>query len=367
MRLNSLIILELYSAVVTYAAPFQVQDGELQRHRRRAVDYPVKSAADVSKPARKFRKRGASPYSVVQVDGESSTTVAPLLPATITVTQPPNEASASTQTIVVTSAVPGPTSDETISITTTQDPLTLTPTISLGVLASDAAATIVTTCLDSLLSGSASSSITANLSAPPSSNAHTPVDEVTSIVINTMMETITTTATTSSPTAYYDDGLWHTYYPVKTFIPPFATSTSAVIARAVKSIPFSHDASVVPSPQPGYLKNSTKGSSTSVHYSEATFSTQTTYARRWETPAFIASTATGHRDAHLDGAAYTSTPRAYAGTAFTQSFRDEPTYTTQDMKAHDFRRAVRKVPVDLKTRNWNITRTEMNGVRRFKN
>ena len=216
MRCSIPILLALSNIVFTNAAPFRIQDGELQRHRRRAVDYPVQSA-NAPQPARKLRKRDAAPYSVVQVDGDSPTDAAPLAtPPTTTVTQP---ASASTQTVVVTSIIPGPTSDETILITTTQEVTNLKTAVAQTVTEQPAAAVAPTVTSVSV------STFEAQMSVPNPPVANT--------IHDTVVATVTSNVASSTPTAWYDDGQWHTYYPVKNFVPPpFSTSTSTGDAQA---------------------------------------------------------------------------------------------------------------------------------------
>ena len=271
MRLNIFELLTLSSAILTQAAPFQVQDGELQRHRRRAVDYPVKFVDAPAQPARRLRKRAAASYSVVQVDGQSSTTAAPAPPAaTITVTQSGSTPAASTQTVLVTSVIPGPTSDETIVITTTQEVSAISTSV----------ATAPAQTVTSAVAPAAPATVTAVSIATPNgeesgAGSSTEVDQVTSMVTNTMVETITATAATSTPTAYYDDGLWHTYYPIKSFVPPpSAGFASTVNARAAAPTGLS---------QLG-LKNA---SSVAPAYTPAASSGWAAQARRWlpATPA----------------------------------------------------------------------------------
>ncbi|KAL9055619.1 MAG: hypothetical protein Q9162_003429 [Coniocarpon cinnabarinum] len=227
MRVNAVAALAVSHVLVTYAAPFRIQDGELQRQRRRAVDYPVKYA-NVPKPAHKLVARDPEPYSVVQVDGDSSSTAAPPAPpATMTVTPSP-----STQTIVVTSVIPGPTSDETVLITTTQEVLDTTTSTAAGptqVVTSHFEAPVAlpqaTVTAVSTSTSIASSIFTAQLSASDSDSE----SAVANTIMNTLVQTVTTTEATSTPTAYYDDGMWHTYYPIKNFVPgPGPSPTEAV-------------------------------------------------------------------------------------------------------------------------------------------
>ena len=165
--------------------PFQPQDGLLQHSRRRAIDYPI----DSNNPAhirQRIRRRSVN-YSVVQVDGGSSSAPSP---STLveTVTRKDSVTSPVTKTVVYTTVLQGSVSQETVVMTTTQElpPDTVTAqAISTNFIETGAQAT------------------------------------------NTVTDTVMTTAATpvlathsSSSTSYYDDGQWHTYYPVKNFVPP---------------------------------------------------------------------------------------------------------------------------------------------------
>ena len=143
------------------------------------------------------QKRQAPAYSVVPVDGGSSAE----LPSTVIQTLP-----ASTQTVVSTSVITDPESESTILITSTT-------------IASPSIQTIETT-------------ITTEAVQPvPTvpgftySETETSVSSLTATATDsyTTSETQYSTVTVSpspTPTSYYDDGLWHTFYPVKTFTTP---------------------------------------------------------------------------------------------------------------------------------------------------
>lgn len=165
--------------------PFQPQGGLLQHSRRRAIDYPV----DSNNPApirRQIRRRSVN-YSVVQVDGGSSSASSP---STVveTVTRKDPVTSPVTKTVVYSTVLQGSVSQETVVIATTQElpPDTVTAqAIGTNVIVTEAQA------------------------------------------MNTVTNTVMTTAATpvmvtpsSSSTSYYDDGQWHTYYPIKNFVPP---------------------------------------------------------------------------------------------------------------------------------------------------
>ena len=152
-------------AVLTFismigAAPFVPnQQGKLQSQRRRWIDYPIPSAEtplpDNGLRKRSMRKRDV-PYSVVPVNGVEPTT------AVVTVT-PSTTATTSIKTKVYTSVVTENGPAETILVTTTQ-----------------------------------------------------------AVAAPTEEPSIRTETVTASPspisTKFYDNGLWHTYYPVKTWV-----------------------------------------------------------------------------------------------------------------------------------------------------
>lgn len=186
---------------VISAAPFIPRNGELQRHRRRGIDYPV-LADEAPFILGSLRKRSVIerdvPYSVVPVNGEPVTST---VGNTFTTTA---QASPSVETIL-----------------TTQPAMTYT----LAQPAETIAYTSVVT-----------------ITKPVTTTSSPPVQ--TEVIIQT--EGVTTTVTpsqSSTSTDYYDDGLWHTYYPVKswgssyvftsTTIPAsYATSTSTSDVRA---------------------------------------------------------------------------------------------------------------------------------------
>ena len=343
------------SSIISLCVPFQVQDGELQRHRRRAVDYPVESAASVQ-PARKLRKRAAVPYSIVQVDGGSSSGATAAQGSTVTVTPPSTTPSPSTQTVVLTSTIAGPTSDETIVITTTTE-------VSDTVTANAAPTTIITTAdspTSTLVSVStatdappqpAPTSFTADLSASTQT-------DVTSTVLDTLLDTMTVTATTASPTAYYDDGMWHTYYPIKSFEPPsVAAPATTVNARAVA--PSMHTTWTTQytratcSPLVGAQSSEAWRQTPSAASASPFAASWARNARRWESPTPSVSNAPSawNEEGHRIGEPYHP-----ASTLVARSMTQTLEHAME----------ARKAPLDLKLASYNVTRTEMVGMRRFK-
>ncbi|KAI9661110.1 MAG: hypothetical protein M1821_009437 [Bathelium mastoideum] len=139
------------------------------------------------------QKRQAPAYSVVPVDGGSSVS-----PSTVVQTLP-----ASTQTITSTSIVTESESESTILVTstTTASPSTQTVKTTVTHETSEPVPTLPG------FTYSATETSISSLTA-------TATDSVTTSEIE--YSTITESPFPTS-TSYYDDGLWHTYYPVKDF------------------------------------------------------------------------------------------------------------------------------------------------------
>ena len=170
--------------------PFTSRDSFWDQTQDRSVDRPVQEFNPRPEPfrrnARPVRKRSIN-YSVVQVDGSST----PVPPATVvqTITQTAKTKEPITETLSLTSTISEPLSIATNIITKVQE--------------------IVTTASSPL--------------PPPSSMVET--HDVVSVVTDSVLSTVTASPTSS--TSYYDDGLWHTYYPVKNFQPDWSTTSSS--------------------------------------------------------------------------------------------------------------------------------------------
>ncbi|KAF2236844.1 hypothetical protein EV356DRAFT_497776 [Viridothelium virens] len=154
------------------------------------------------------QKRQAPAYSVVPVDGGASTE----LPSTIVQTLP-----ASTQTIVSTSIVTESESESTILVTsiTTASPSTETVETTITTEASEPIPTVPG------FTYSATETSVSSLTATATDSYTT-----SSIVYSTVTE-----SPAPSTTQYYDDGLWHTFYPVKTFATPSAWSGTVTMEK----------------------------------------------------------------------------------------------------------------------------------------
>lgn len=212
-----LIALSSLNALVVDCAPFTPGDGSLQRHRRRAVDYPLQHEQQAA--AHRLGRRDL-PYSVVQVDGDAQDAV------TIVSTQPAATLPVSTVPVTVTDVS---SIIETLTVTTTisgtPTPLTITQTVQ-----APAVTNIVFEPVTETLPA-----ITLTAIAPTTA---APVPATTPIII---YETVVKTATASS-VQYYDDGMWHTYYPIKqttwtTATPtPSSTILSTLPATAVAAL-----------------------------------------------------------------------------------------------------------------------------------
>ena len=212
MRSSILCLALAFLPSLIHSAPFVPKDGVLQRNRRRAVDYPVASA-EVKQP-RQFRKRSVN-YSVVQVDGESPSSD-PAPPSTVvqTITRPGAPPPRATKTITYTSVVHNSdSSDEVIIVTTTQEvPETITTT------ASPTGVTITSYKESTVIAEGEASTV---------------------VKYNKVFDTVTTTlpattVTASSSTSYYDDGLWHTSYAIKS---PIEARSAAPTTPCLKPTP----------------------------------------------------------------------------------------------------------------------------------
>lgn len=163
----------LTSSLLADAVPYKPRDGILQRQRRRLIDYPV----DHARPVRAdmpvvLNKRSTPTYSVVQVDGSSQAT-----------------ATSPAETILATVTAPAVTlapATETLFYTATQ-----------------------------IISGSPATQTIVVTPTPTSSRSSSTT--TVAPAVETIYRTVAPAPSfTSSSTQYYDDGLWHTYYPVKT-------------------------------------------------------------------------------------------------------------------------------------------------------
>lgn len=171
-------------------------------------------------------------WSVVDVDGsDASTPAVSVVPTTIfqTVTASSVEELTSKVTVSVTiigetvlpisasaptqsSSVPVPTSVVTVSV-----PILLPPSEG-GVVVSQASLSMLSTFSTSVISSSPSRSTSSpysrsTSSARSSTSTSSAVTSASPATV-TLIETYTATPSASS-TPLYDDGMWHTYYPVK--------------------------------------------------------------------------------------------------------------------------------------------------------
>ncbi|KAI9726163.1 MAG: hypothetical protein M1828_001836 [Chrysothrix sp. TS-e1954] len=262
-------------SVPSKSAPFLPREGFWELPHDRNVDPPVQVFNARPEPfqhdVQNKAKRSVN-YSVVQVDGSSTANVA-----------------------------------ATVIYTVTQ------PASVLSVSSSKAAAVVTTT---ELVSQTASAS-TSVMTTTVASSGSDPVSVSTDSVVSTV------TAAPTSSTSYYDDGLWHTYYPVKNFQPPW--STSSTIAWTT----------------------STTGSLGS--------SSSTVYARA---PAGTGSSSRHALGVAIPGAAY---PSNRGWTSYSQQRSQEAKRGVGAWKpledARYSKTQPRKVPTNLKLASWNITAT----------
>nr|OQO25896.1 hypothetical protein B0A51_06161 [Rachicladosporium sp. CCFEE 5018] len=226
-----------------------------------AMRFSVRSAVVTSLSLVAVASALPASYSVVDVDGGSATDAASSQPTTIfqTVTAPSLPQSTKETTVLVTiveaptvatSTTSSSSTRSTTSITSTSAPVTSsttstrsttsTPTTSSAAIISTSStllstSTSITSTLlvpttiiatDVLVSTITAASVTTAIE--PTTTTTTAFSTTITTVINdttlTIVSTLTATPSQSS-TAYYDDGMWHTYYPIKTFETAVAITT----------------------------------------------------------------------------------------------------------------------------------------------
>ncbi|KAF2655858.1 beta-lactamase/transpeptidase-like protein [Lophiostoma macrostomum CBS 122681] len=164
-------------------------------------------------------------YSVVNVDGGSST-AAP--DATTVVQQHTNTATETVKVTQVASTVTDNVTSTIVKTTATPAPAPA-PTTTLQ---SSSALTkpSASTSAPSSSTVPSSSSTSSSSSAPPSSSQPPSSSATATPVVNTSVLTVTVTES-AGPTDWYDNGMWHTSYRVKTFgNAEVATATSSGLA-----------------------------------------------------------------------------------------------------------------------------------------
>lgn len=143
------------------------------------------------------QKRQAPAYSVVPVDGGSSAE----LPSTVVQTLP-----ASIQTIVSTSIITESESESTVLVTSTT---TASPSIQT-----------VETTITTEPSEPVPTAPGITYSATETSVTSLTATATDSYTTSEIQYSTVTESPAPSTTSYYDDGMWHTFYPVKTFTTP---------------------------------------------------------------------------------------------------------------------------------------------------
>ena len=198
----------------TRSMPFTPRNDFWQSSRRRLVDTPAAQAfapnpEPFGRSVGKNQKRVFN-YSIVQVDGSSTAGSGSTIVQTVT--RPASSALPSTKTVILTSVLPDIKSQEIAVITTTEEIVQSTAT--------RPAVVTVTISQDDV---------------PPPPTIET--NQVVSTSTYLSVETVTSTPT--STTQYYDDGLWHTFYPIKTFIPDWSTSATTTSSYSTVRSAFS--------------------------------------------------------------------------------------------------------------------------------
>lgn len=181
-----LLTLSAISSIIS-AAPFIPQNGELQKHRRRWIDYPLlagEALLPINGPRKRSIRERYVPYSVVPVNGEP-TTVGDIFTTTVQVSPSVQTVFSTQPAMTFTLAQPAETIAYTSVVTTTK-PVT--------------AAAAQTT---------------------PSPQVETEV-----IVRTQGVTTTVTPSQSSTSTEYYDDGLWHTSYAVKSWASRYVPTSS---------------------------------------------------------------------------------------------------------------------------------------------
>jgi len=248
MLFSSPVFIVFSLSLLVASAPYTPRDGELRESRRQAVDSPVEYHPQ-NHELRRLWKR-AVPYSVVQVDGGSTSATDP--PATMTIVQtltlPPT-----TETLVYATAIIEAEPASTIVVTTTQEKPEIITAIPLPLSSSSISPTtkfIMQTIMQTVTIPRATETLVytsvvteeqpqqtiveimtqeipqtitvippqpSAFTAAPSFNLpfSTQLSAQTVQATITIFETIAASPTAFSSTIYYDDGLWHTHYPVR--------------------------------------------------------------------------------------------------------------------------------------------------------
>ncbi|OJD39765.1 carbohydrate binding family 6 [Diplodia corticola] len=186
--------LGLLAVGLTSALPFEAVNSQSNDARAPAksrsyavVNVDGTSNADGGSNAQELHRRApAKSYSVVNVDGGSPTTSEAPSSVTLTKTVDKPTTVSPTETVIH-------TKDTTLVVTETRTPA---PSVTQTV--------VYTTTIFASSTATETESTTSTTTIPPS-------------VVTLPPSVITVTATQSDTTSYYDNGMWHTSYAVKTF------------------------------------------------------------------------------------------------------------------------------------------------------
>jgi len=185
-----------------------------------AVALPLDGA---QQPRQRIAPRAKS-YSIVNVDGGATTTPPPET-VVETVTRPGPEAPTKTETIRITDIV-APLPAETSSSSSSLPPSTTQRRSSSS-----------NTVHSSSQPAESASMPTSTTPAPATKLPVAPAASKPEVA--TTIRTLVVTVSQPAPTEFYDDGMWRTRYPVKTFDPVVvnATSSSSSVEVAIASVP----------------------------------------------------------------------------------------------------------------------------------
>ncbi|KAH7380710.1 hypothetical protein BKA66DRAFT_465233 [Pyrenochaeta sp. MPI-SDFR-AT-0127] len=187
------------------------------------------SALVTSRPLGAPRPRDIVPrsrsYAIINVDGGTSTEES--LSATTIVKE--------TKTIEIVN--PGPIVTQDVTSIVVQPAPVPTPTRPSSKSTSSPTRSSRTSTPTSSHVSTSTSTSTSTQAPTISSSASSSISEPTE-TLKSIFVTVTVPAD-SGPTEYYDDGMWHTLYPIKTFEAVAATSTLAASAASSSTAPSS--------------------------------------------------------------------------------------------------------------------------------
>ncbi len=259
MLCSSPLLIVFSLSLLAASAPYTPQDGEVWKSKRQAIYSPDEHSSQDYELCRLWKR--AVPYSVVQVDGGSTSATAPPITMTIvqTLTLPPT-----TEMLVYATAITEAEPASTIVVTTTQEKPEIITAVPLHLSSASASPTtefILQTIMQTITISRATETlvftsvvteeqlqqtivvrttqeipetitvISPQTSAFPTALSldlpfSTQLSVQTEQATITIFETIAASPTAVTSTIYYDDGLWHTHYPVRVTMSSSSTGTT---------------------------------------------------------------------------------------------------------------------------------------------